>query len=100
MTKSVHQIDKQLSNSSKSQFSVIKDGEVPLNYKIPTRLQTVNQFVLEHPFVSNGGMRFLIFNAKTNGMEKAGVIKRLGRKILIDENAFFAWVETQNEGGC
>jgi hypothetical protein len=80
MTKSIHQIDKQLSNPS-------------------TKLLTVNQFVVEHPFASNDGIRFLIFNSKNNGMAKAGVIKRIGRKVLIDEGKFFAWVESQNEGG-
>jgi hypothetical protein len=70
------------------------------NNQLKTRLLTVNQFVAEHSFASNGGIRFLLFNSKNNGMEKAGVIKRLGRRIIIDENKFFAWVESQNQGGC
>jgi hypothetical protein len=60
------------------------------------RLLTVNQFLEEHNFLSHGGLRFLLFNSQKNGLEKA--IKRLGRKILIDEQKFFEWVNEQNGG--
>ena len=63
---------------------------------LKTRLLTINQFIENHPFNTHGGIRFLIFNAETNGFKK--VIKRIGRKVLIDENAFFAWVEEMNGG--
>ena len=49
-----------------------------------------------HPWPSNAGLRFLIFNAKKNGM--AGAVCRVGRRVLIDEAAFFAWVAGQNGG--
>lgn len=61
----------------------------------PTRLLTVNQFVEAHPFTTHGGLRHIIFNAETNGFKK--VIKRMGRKVLIDEKIFFQWVNEQNE---
>lgn len=48
-----------------------------------------------HAWPPIGGLRHLAFHAKTNGFEK--VIKRVGRRVLIDEDAFFAWVEEQNE---
>lgn len=60
------------------------------------KLLTVNQFVEEHNFTTHGGMRYLIFNAKENKLEKA--IKRIGRKILIDEQKFFEWINEQNGG--
>lgn len=50
-----------------------------------------------HQWPPIGGLRHLIFNAKTNGFDK--VIRRVGRRILIDETAFFKWVEEQNGGG-
>ncbi len=65
-----------------------------------TRLLTVNQFVSEHSFATNGGIRFLLFNSKNNGMNKAGVVKRIGRRVLLDEKKFFEWVEAQNAGGA
>tara|TARA_R100001530_G_scaffold83149_1_gene57964 strand:+ start:250 stop:507 length:258 start_codon:yes stop_codon:yes gene_type:complete len=35
-----------------------------------------------------------VFNAKEKGFED--VVKRAGRSVLIDERAFFEWVEEQN----
>ena len=59
------------------------------------RLLTVPQFALEHPAFSQSSLRHLIFDANTNGFHQ--VIKRIGRKILIDETAFFYWVEEQQK---
>lgn len=46
-----------------------------------------------HPWPPIGGLRHLIFNAETNGFNR--VIRRIGRRVLIDEAAFFIWVDTQ-----
>lgn len=48
-----------------------------------------------HPWPPLGGLRHLAFHAKTNGFER--VIRRAGRRVLIDEMAFFEWLESQNE---
>lgn len=48
-----------------------------------------------HPWPPIGGLRHLVFYSKTNGFDK--VIKRVGRRVLIDESAFFMWVEEQND---
>ncbi len=50
-----------------------------------------------HPWPPLGGLRHLIFHAKTNGFDQ--VIRRVGRRILIDEAAFFRWVEQNNSKG-
>jgi hypothetical protein len=63
-----------------------------------TKLLTISQFCEEHKFASQGGLRHLVFNASNNGMRKANVIKKLGRRVLIDENAFFSWVN-ETDGG-
>jgi hypothetical protein len=55
---------------------------------------TVSQFVAKHQAFKNGGMRSLIFNETTNGLKDAGAIVRVGRKVLINEEVFFAWVQT------
>jgi hypothetical protein len=65
--------------------------------KVPTLL-TVSQFIQKHPFISNGGLRFQIFDAKNNGLENVGAIVRLGRRVLIDEEKYFAWIESQQNG--
>lgn len=58
---------------------------------------TVQQFNKRHPAFTIGGLRALIFNETTNGLAKSGAIVRIGRKVLIDESNFFAWVESQNK---
>jgi hypothetical protein len=65
-----------------------------------TTLNTVNQHIAKHPAFTIGGVRALIFNEKTNGLAKSGAIVRIGRKVLIDEAKFFAWIEAQNQGGA
>lgn len=58
-----------------------------------TRLIPVTQWNEHHPWPPLGGLRHLIFFADTNGFNK--VIRRCGRRVLLDEAAFFAWVEEQ-----
>ncbi len=70
------------------------------------RLFTVRQFARRHAAFSEGGLRWLIFNAKgrksskeaiaPNGLEAALV--RVGRRVLIDEHAFFGWLDAQQTG--
>lgn len=64
--------------------------------KVPTLL-TVSQFIEKHPFISNGGLRFQIFNAKNNGLEKSGAIVRMGRRVLIREGNYFGWIDSQQK---
>lgn len=60
-------------------------------------LATVNQFTEKNPAFTQGGMRSLIFNEDKNGLSKSGAIVRIGRKVLIDCDKFFAWIEAQNK---
>ena len=57
--------------------------------------RTVNQFVAENPAISLGWLRAAIFHASTNGFAEHKVIKRLGRKVLINTENFNAWLEAQ-----
>lgn len=59
-----------------------------------TRLIPVTKWNEHHQWPPLGGLRHLIFHEKTNGFEK--VIRRCGRRVLIDEAAFFQWMEAQN----
>ena len=63
---------------------------------VPT-LNTVSQHIAKYPAFTVGGLRSLIFNEKSNGLAKSGAVVRIGRKVLIDENLFFAWVQAQNK---
>ena len=57
------------------------------------RLIPANKWNERHPWPPIGGMRHLIFFAETNGFNK--VIRRIGRRVLIDECAFFEWADKQ-----
>ena len=63
---------------------------------VPT-LNTVSQHIAKYPAFTVGGLRSLIFNENSNGLAKSGAVVRIGRKVLIDENLFFAWVQAQNK---
>lgn len=70
---------------------------------------TVRQFSERNPAFSEAALRNLIFKADPrkssrgeipgNGLIEAGAIIRLGRKVLIDEAAFFAWIDSQKGAG-
>jgi len=59
-----------------------------------TRLIPLADWQKYHEWPPHGGLRHLAFHAKTNGFDK--VIRRVGRRVLIDEAAFFQWVEQNN----
>ena len=64
-------------------------------------LCTVKQLSARHPAFSEASLRYHIFNAKSrtarggvrteNGLEAALV--RVGRKVLISESGFLAWIQ-------
>jgi hypothetical protein len=58
---------------------------------------TINQFTAKHTAFTLGGMRSLVFQEHQNGLAESGAIVRIGRKVLVDENKFFAWIESQNK---
>jgi len=64
------------------------------NSPLKTRLIPVTKWNEHHQWPPLGGLRHLIFHEKKNGFSK--VIRRCGRRVLIDEAAFFSWMEEQN----
>jgi hypothetical protein len=57
---------------------------------------TVIQLCENHKAFKPGGIRSLIFNEHSNGLAKSGAIIRVGRKVLINEEKFFTWLEGLN----
>lgn len=57
---------------------------------------TVKQVVQKHPAFSEASLRYYIFNEKQNGLSSA--IRRIGRKVLINEVVFLQWIDGQNGG--
>ncbi|MFQ5444057.1 MAG: hypothetical protein ACE5EK_05510 [Nitrospinales bacterium] len=55
-------------------------------------LLTVSQFSTKHPWATEPGLRFQIFNSAKNGLSDAQAIVRLGRRVLIYEARYFEWV--------
>ena len=59
--------------------------------------RSVKQFAKKNEVFTEGSLRWLIHNSANNGLDKIGAIKRLGRKVLIDEIRFYLWIEKKNE---
>lgn len=60
------------------------------------KLIPCTEWCKHHSWPPIGGLRHLIFHSKTNGFEK--VVKRVGRRVLIDEQKFFEYVDERNKG--
>ena len=58
---------------------------------------TVKDFAKRHAWATEGSLRHLIFYRESNGFDR--VIRRIGRKILLDESAFFEWLDAQKDSG-
>jgi hypothetical protein len=61
---------------------------------VETDLLSVNDFAKKYPTFTKGTLRAYIFNADSNGFKE--VIRRIGARVYIKENAFFNWVERLN----
>ena len=72
----------------------------------PRDLFTVEQFSERRPAWTKPSLRNLILYAEDrqnsrgeripgNGLAEAGAIVRVGRRVLIDEAAFFIWIAAQ-----
>lgn len=60
-----------------------------------TQFLTVRQLSEKYPAFPQGGVRHLIFHENTNGFNSVTV--RIGRKVLLDEDAFLVWIGNQNK---
>jgi len=56
---------------------------------------TVRQAAVKYPAFSENSIRWIIFNSKLNGA--TSFIRKVGRKVLLDEAGFVAWVDSQKE---
>jgi len=61
-------------------------------------LATVRTLAQQYPdVITEGGLRWEIFNKDKNGLGESGAILKRGRKILIDTNRYFDWLYSQNQ---
>lgn len=72
----------------------------------PRALRTVEQFCDAYTFKTQAGLRSEILNAEDrvnsrgeriagNGLAEFGAIVRVGRRVLIDDQAYFRWIAEQ-----
>lgn len=57
-------------------------------------LATIKQFIEQERAFTEGGTRWAIFNADSNGLTDSGALVRVGRRVLIDPPLFLAWART------
>ena len=62
---------------------------------LSTELIPVSEWPKRHAWPPVGGIRHLIHHRNTNGFDV--VIRRVGRRVLIDEAAFFTWVSQRGD---
>lgn len=76
----------------------------------PRHLFTLKKFAERHSdFITLSAITNQVFKAQPrqsslgeipgNGMSDFSVIVRVGRKVLIDETAYFQWLDAQQKGG-
>jgi len=81
------------------------DGAVD---RAPRDLFSVSQFSERRPAFTQAALRNLILNSEDrmnsrgeripgNGLAEAGAIVRIGRRVLVDEQAFFRWIAEQQK---
>ncbi len=61
----------------------------------PTIL-SLKLFSEKYPTFSIGGLRHLTRNQYVNGLFESHTIVRIGRRVLINEELFFKWVNEQS----
>jgi len=62
------------------------------------RLQSVARFAAESQGAfTEAQIRWWIHRAGDNGMARAGVIRRIGRRVYLDTAAFDRWLAAQNQ---
>jgi hypothetical protein len=60
-----------------------------------SQFYTVEQFAQKYPAFTDSSLRWLLFNRAHNGL--AAAVVQLGRRVLIDEAAFVAWLRRHRE---
>jgi len=63
---------------------------------VATQRVTIAQLAANpnYPF-SEPSIRWMVFNARANGLAAAGAITRVGRRVYINLDAFERWLDQQ-----
>ena len=79
------------------QENAVKESTKSSN-SLTSRLIPVTKWNNFHSWPPIGGLRHLIFYEKKNGFDSCVV--RVGRRVLIDESAFFKWAKAGNQNAA
>ena len=63
---------------------------------VAKRYLTIRQTSEAYPALSEGALRWLRFNGEANGFNQC--VLTVGRKVLIDAEAFERWLESHRNG--
>ena len=55
-------------------------------------ITTVSKLVAKHPGLSEGGVRWAIFNAENNGLAETNALLKKGRRLFIVEERYLEWL--------
>jgi len=64
-----------------------------------TKPLTVEQMAAQHPALTLGGIRWMLFHREANGLERSGAVIHRGRRIYLDEARFLEWFVSQRKRG-
>jgi hypothetical protein len=59
------------------------------------KLKSIKELASLGPFSENT-LRWLVFNASSNGLQALDAIVRVGRRVYVDIDAFDRWIDAQN----
>ena len=69
----------------------------PVTVPPPSRvLLNVKQLAQQQPALTEGGIRWDLFNREANGLAKSGAIIRRGRRVLIDPERYIEWLSRRS----
>jgi hypothetical protein len=75
--------------------NIVVSDEPTANKEQP--LLSVKEFCVTYPSFKEGGIRHYIFHEHTNGLSKSGGVVRIGKKVMVNVEKFFWWVNTNGK---
>jgi hypothetical protein len=91
----INKIATEVAERTADKIFMLIENKLKNKIELKNRLLTISQWTKYYDYPTEGGLRHLIFNEKLNGFEK--VVKRIGRRVLIDEEAFFKWAQENHK---
>lgn len=72
-------------------------GEYKVQTKRSDKYIPISSWADKHDWPCPTELRRLVTFRKQNGLEEYGVVKKIGHRTLINEDAFYRWMEGQKD---